>query len=118
LATKLAVSTHLLYQGFAEYEMCLPFTIEKLHKTVFDLGVTNEQLKPREALMQSEKNSFVGQLSLELLMNSTIRSVCIAFTQTLCLTKSIISLAKGRFGNVRASANRCKKSLRITKLCS
>jgi signal transduction histidine kinase/iron only hydrogenase large subunit-like protein len=51
-------------KGFAEDEMCLPYTIEKLHKTVRDLGITGEQLaNTREALMQSEKLASMGQLS-------------------------------------------------------
>lgn len=51
-------------KGLAEDEMCLPFTIEKLHKTVQDLGVTNDQLNStREALLQSEKLASMGQLS-------------------------------------------------------
>jgi signal transduction histidine kinase/iron only hydrogenase large subunit-like protein len=50
--------------GFAESEMCLPFTLENLHRTVRTLGVTNNQLiSTREALAQSEKLASMGQLS-------------------------------------------------------
>jgi signal transduction histidine kinase/iron only hydrogenase large subunit-like protein len=51
-------------RGFAENTMCLPFTIEKLHLTVHDLGISNEQLaQAQEALVQSEKLASVGHLA-------------------------------------------------------
>ncbi len=51
-------------KGLAEVEMCLPYTIEKLHKSVNDLALTNEKLTSmREALKQSEKLAHMGQLS-------------------------------------------------------
>jgi nitrogen-specific signal transduction histidine kinase len=51
-------------RGLAEVEMCLPYTIEKLHKSVKDLALSNEKLSSmREALKQSEKLAHMGQLS-------------------------------------------------------
>ncbi|HQB36173.1 MAG TPA: [Fe-Fe] hydrogenase large subunit C-terminal domain-containing protein [Bacteroidales bacterium] len=51
-------------KGFAEVEMCLPYTIEKLHKSVEDLALSNEKLSSmRQALKQSEKLAHMGQLS-------------------------------------------------------
>lgn len=51
-------------KGLAEIEMCLPFTIEKLHKSVRDLALTNEKLTSmKQALKQSEKLAHMGQLS-------------------------------------------------------
>jgi nitrogen-specific signal transduction histidine kinase/iron only hydrogenase large subunit-like protein len=51
-------------KGLAEVEMCLPYTIEKLHKSVKDLALTNEKLTTiRQALKQSEKLAHMGQLS-------------------------------------------------------
>ncbi|HNQ59061.1 MAG TPA: [Fe-Fe] hydrogenase large subunit C-terminal domain-containing protein [Bacteroidales bacterium] len=51
-------------QGFAEPEMCLPYTIEKLHKSINDLNITNEKLAhAKAALKQSEKLAHMGQLS-------------------------------------------------------
>jgi two-component system NtrC family sensor kinase len=48
----------------AEVEMCLPYTIEKLHKSVKDLALTNEKLSSmKQALKQSEKLAHMGQLS-------------------------------------------------------
>lgn len=51
-------------KGLAEVEMCLPYTIEKLHKSVKDLALSNEKLTTmRQALKQSEKLAHMGQLS-------------------------------------------------------
>ena len=51
-------------KGLAESEMCLPFTIDKLKKTVKELALSNDQLASmQEALMQSEKLASMGQLA-------------------------------------------------------
>jgi iron only hydrogenase large subunit-like protein/nitrogen-specific signal transduction histidine kinase len=51
-------------KGLAENEMCLPFTIEKLHKYIDELAITNEKLTGVQiALKQSEKLASMGQLS-------------------------------------------------------
>ncbi|NSW95659.1 MAG: histidine kinase, partial [Bacteroidales bacterium] len=51
-------------KGLAEIEMCLPYTIDTLHKSVRDLALSNEKLTSmREALKQSEKLAHMGQLS-------------------------------------------------------
>ncbi|HRW86475.1 MAG TPA: [Fe-Fe] hydrogenase large subunit C-terminal domain-containing protein, partial [Bacteroidales bacterium] len=51
-------------KGLAEVEMCLPYTIEKLHKSVKDLALSNEKLTTMKlALKQSEKLAHMGQLS-------------------------------------------------------
>lgn len=51
-------------QGLAEVEMCLPFTIEKLHQLVIDLNDSNKKLATtQQALRQSEKLAGMGQLS-------------------------------------------------------
>ena len=51
-------------RGLAEVEMCLPYTIEKLHKSVNDLALSNEKLSSMQlALKQSEKLAHMGQLS-------------------------------------------------------
>jgi signal transduction histidine kinase len=53
-----------IYQGLAEDEMCLPYTIEQLHKSLRALALSHEQLtSTREALRQSEKLASMGQLS-------------------------------------------------------
>ncbi|MBK9292144.1 MAG: 4Fe-4S binding protein [Bacteroidetes bacterium] len=51
-------------QGLAEDEMCLPYTIEKLHQSIENLNLSNAELaNAREALRQSEKLAHMGQLS-------------------------------------------------------
>jgi iron only hydrogenase large subunit-like protein/nitrogen-specific signal transduction histidine kinase len=53
-----------IIRGFAENEMCLPFTIEKLHESIENLNVSNDKLATaRQALKQSEKLAHMGQLS-------------------------------------------------------
>lgn len=51
-------------KGLAEVEMCLPYTIEKLHNSVKELALSNEKLSSmKQALKQSEKLAHMGQLS-------------------------------------------------------
>lgn len=53
-----------IVNGLAESEMCLPFTIEKMHETITNLNVSNDKLaSARQALKQSEKLANMGQLS-------------------------------------------------------
>ena len=56
-------ATAIVY-GLAESEMCLPYSIEKLHDSISNLNVSNEKLaKARAALKQSEKLAHMGRLS-------------------------------------------------------
>lgn len=53
-----------IVKGLAEEEMCLPYTIEKLHKSVRELALSNNKLTTMQnALKQSEKLAHMGQLS-------------------------------------------------------
>jgi len=53
-----------IVQGLAEDEMCLPYSIEKLHQSISDLNISNQKLaSTRQALKQSEKLASMGQLS-------------------------------------------------------
>jgi two-component system NtrC family sensor kinase len=53
-----------IVKGLAENEMCLPYAIEKLHVSLKDLNISNEQLATtQQALRQSEKLASMGQLS-------------------------------------------------------
>jgi iron only hydrogenase large subunit-like protein/nitrogen-specific signal transduction histidine kinase len=50
--------------GLAETEMCLPYTIERLHNYIRELDTSNEKLASvQEALRHSEKLAGMGQLS-------------------------------------------------------
>jgi signal transduction histidine kinase/iron only hydrogenase large subunit-like protein len=53
-----------IIEELAETEMCLPYTIDKLHNSVNQLAVSNERLVTmQQALKQSEKLAHMGQLS-------------------------------------------------------
>jgi len=53
-----------IVDGLAETEMCLPYTIEKLHDSIRDLNLSNEKLANAQlSLKQSEKLANMGQLS-------------------------------------------------------
>ncbi len=53
-----------ILEGLAETEMCLPYTIEKLHKSIEELNFSNDRLaSAQQALKQSEKMATMGQLS-------------------------------------------------------
>lgn len=53
-----------IVKGVAETEMCLPYSIEKLHESVNSLNISNEKLaRAKAALKQSEKLAHMGQLS-------------------------------------------------------
>jgi two-component system NtrC family sensor kinase len=51
-------------EGLAENEMCLPYTIERLHESIKKINTSNTELESaKEALKQSEKLAHMGQLS-------------------------------------------------------
>jgi signal transduction histidine kinase len=53
-----------ILKGIAETEMCLPYTIEKLHEYIKELDVSNKKLASTQAaLKQSEKLASMGQLA-------------------------------------------------------
>jgi len=53
-----------IYKGLAENEMCLPYTIERLKRSLHDLHISNEQLaSAQQALISAEKLASMGQLS-------------------------------------------------------
>jgi signal transduction histidine kinase/iron only hydrogenase large subunit-like protein len=53
-----------IHTGLAESEMCLPYTIDLLNKTVAELASSNQELATtQEALMHSEKLASMGQLA-------------------------------------------------------
>jgi len=53
-----------IWQGLAESEMCLPYSVEELHKTVSELQESHRSLEAtKEALVKSEKLASMGQLA-------------------------------------------------------
>ncbi|MBN2281934.1 MAG: 4Fe-4S binding protein [Candidatus Marinimicrobia bacterium] len=53
-----------IMNGLAESEMCLPYVIEKMKKTLRELKISDEKLDDtRNALMQAEKLASMGQMA-------------------------------------------------------
>ncbi len=53
-----------IWQGLAEVEMCLPYSVEELHKAIDELQESNRSLETtKEALVKSEKLASMGQLA-------------------------------------------------------
>jgi signal transduction histidine kinase len=53
-----------IWQGLAEVEMCLPYAVDELRKTVDELQESNDSLETtKEALVKSEKLASMGQLA-------------------------------------------------------
>ena len=53
-----------IWQGLAEVEMCLPYSVEELRKTVDELQESHRSLETtKEALVKSEKLASMGQLA-------------------------------------------------------
>lgn len=53
-----------IYEGLAESEMCLPYTIDQLRRTIKELALSHQQLaRAQEALMHSERLASMGQLA-------------------------------------------------------
>ncbi len=53
-----------ILKGTAETEMCLPYTIDKLHEYIKELDISNQMLATTQAaLKQSEKLASMGQLA-------------------------------------------------------
>jgi signal transduction histidine kinase/iron only hydrogenase large subunit-like protein len=53
-----------IWQGLAEVEMCLPYAVEELRRTVDELQESNSSLETtKEALVKSEKLASMGQLA-------------------------------------------------------
>ncbi|MFO7998976.1 MAG: [Fe-Fe] hydrogenase large subunit C-terminal domain-containing protein [Bacteroidales bacterium] len=53
-----------MLKGIAETEMCLPYTIDRLHEYIKELDVSNKKLASTQAaLKQSEKLASMGQLA-------------------------------------------------------
>jgi len=51
-------------KGLAEIEMCLPYTIDKLHNSIEELAISNTKLyNIQQTLKQTEKLAHMGQLS-------------------------------------------------------
>jgi iron only hydrogenase large subunit-like protein/nitrogen-specific signal transduction histidine kinase len=98
-------------KGLAEVEMCLPYTIEKLHKSVKDLALSNEKLSSmRQALKQSEKLAHMGQLSAGIAheLNNPL-GVVIMYSNILLDESAAGDPVKEDLKLIVEQAGRCKK---------
>jgi len=97
--------------GLAEVEMCLPYTIEKLHKSVNDLALSNEKLSSmRQALKQSEKLAHMGQLSAGIAheLNNPL-GVVIMYSNILLEESTVGDPVREDLKLIVEQAGRCKK---------
>ena len=98
-------------KGLAEVEMCLPYTIEKLHKSVKDLALSNEKLSSmKQALKQSEKLAHMGQLSAGIAheLNNPL-GVVIMYSNILLEESTEGDLVREDLKLIVEQAARCKK---------
>jgi nitrogen-specific signal transduction histidine kinase/Fe-S-cluster-containing hydrogenase component 2 len=97
-------------QGLAEVDMCLPYTIEKMHSSIQDLHLSNEKLaKVQQALKHSEKLAHMGQLSAGIAheLNNPL-GVVIMYANIL-LDECENDQMKQDLSLIAAQADRCKR---------
>lgn len=100
-----------IYKGLAESEMCLPYLIEQLRKTVLDLGISNDQLaRTQQALMQSEKLASMGQLAAGIAheLNNPL-GVVLMYSHILKRERSEDDRLSNELATIAEQADRCKK---------
>src|SRR5664280_697174 len=98
-------------KGLAEVEMCLPYTIEKLHKSVKEHALSNEKLSSmKQALKQSEKLAHMGQLSAGIAheLNNPL-GVVIMYSNILLEESSESDPVREDLKLIVEQAGRCKK---------
>ena len=98
-------------KGLAEVEMCLPYTIEKLHKSVKELALSNEKLTSmKQALKQSEKLAHMGQLSAGIAheLNNPL-GVVIMYSNILLEESDAADPVRADLQLIVEQAGRCKK---------
>ncbi len=97
-------------QGLAEVDMCLPYTIEMMHRSIQELNFSNEKLaKVQQALKHSEKLAHMGQLSAGIAheLNNPL-GVVIMYANIL-LDECENDQMKQDLGLIASQADRCKK---------
>ena len=100
-----------IHRGLAGSEMCLPYAIEQLHKTVKELAVSHEQLaSTQEALMQSEKLASMGQLAAGVAheVNNPL-GVVLMYTHLLLEETEKTLPIREDLAMIAEQADRCKK---------
>lgn len=100
-----------IHKGLAESEMCLPFTIDQLRKTVNSLADSNDKLaKTRETLVQTEKLATMGQLAAGIAheLNNPL-AVVLMYAHMLLEEADSKSEMHEDLSMLAAQADRCKK---------
>jgi len=100
-----------IIEGIAETEMCLPFTIESLHRSVKDLALTNDKLTSAQiALKQAEKLAHMGQLSAGIAheLNNPL-GIIVMYCNILLEDCPADSQMKNDLELIVEQGNRCKK---------
>jgi signal transduction histidine kinase/Fe-S-cluster-containing hydrogenase component 2 len=98
-------------RGLAENEMCLPYTIDQLRKTLQELAASHEQLASvQEALLQSEKLASMGQLAAGIAheVNNPL-GVVLMYAHILMEECEPQSRRREDLGMIAEQADRCKK---------
>jgi len=100
-----------IYKGLAESEMCLPYSIDELRRTVAELEVSNEQLaSTQSALMQSEKLASMGQLAAGIAheVNNPL-GIVLMYAHLLLEDCAPDNPVRDDLQMIAEQANRCKK---------
>jgi two-component system NtrC family sensor kinase len=110
-----------VYQGFAEAEMCLPYTLDKLEKVQDELTRSNADLrnsfetlsKTQQQLVQSEKLASVGQLAAGVAheLNNPLGGILI-YTSLLMEKASQNCRDRDDLKRIVAETDRCRKIVR------
>ena len=100
-----------IFKGLAESEMCLPYSIDRLDKTIQELNETNQQLlTAQEALMQSEKLASMGQLAAGIAheVNNPL-GVVLMYSHLLLDEPAVAGRLRGDVAMIAEQADRCKR---------
>ncbi|MDD4086784.1 MAG: [Fe-Fe] hydrogenase large subunit C-terminal domain-containing protein [Bacteroidales bacterium] len=97
-------------QGLAETEMCLPYTIEKLHQSIEKVNLSNQELaSAREALKQSEKLAHMGQLSAGIAHELNNPLGVITLYSNMLMDDTVDDTTKEDLKLIVEQAERCRK---------